>query len=170
MKHPPAPPPHDPLSAEEWMRLALAEAEAAFERDEPPVGCVVIDPDGRVAGRGRDGRQTGSDPLAHAEVGAIREAARQQGDWRLDGYTLAVTLEPCPMCAGLILMARVGRVLYGASNTKWGAAGTKLDLLGAGVFPHRPEVLGGILAEPCGSILSRYFSLRRGSDATERPK
>ncbi|MCH8332772.1 nucleoside deaminase [Candidatus Sumerlaeota bacterium] len=145
------------------MAEALAEAGRAFEQDEVPVGCLVFDGQGNVAGSGRDQRQAAADPLGHAEVSALREAARRQGDWRLDGHTLVVTLEPCPMCAGLILMARVGRVIYGASNTKWGAAGTKVDLLGGGEFPHKPEVIGGVLADPCGKILTEYFAKRRSS-------
>lgn len=158
---PPPLPPHDPARALEWMRLALAEAEVACERDEPPVGCIVVDPSGRIVGGGGDCRMRTADPLAHAEVLAIRQAASLQGDWRLDGHTLIVTLEPCPMCAGAILMARVGRVIYGARNDKWGCAGTRIDLLGAGRFPHRPEVHGGVLAEPCAEILGRYFRERR---------
>lgn len=144
------------------MRLALEEASAAESRDEVPVGCIVLGPDGAVCGRGGDTRQAAADPLGHAEVHAIRQAAALQGDWRLDGHTLVVTLEPCPMCAGLILMARVGRVIFGAENHKWGAAGTKVDLLRGHGFPHRPEVIGGVLESPCAAILTRYFSRRRG--------
>ncbi len=143
------------------MREALNEAQAALERDEVPVGCVVIDPEGKIAGRAGDARQKEADPFAHAEVSAIRQAAKLQGDWRLDHYTLVVTLEPCPMCAGLILMARIGRVIYGARSDKWGSASTKTDLLTGNHFPHKPEVIDGVLAEPCAEILSRYFQKRR---------
>lgn len=160
MKPPPLPP-YDAEHAEAWMRAALEEAEAAEQANEVPVGCLVIGPQSEIAGRGRDERQRPADPMAHAEVVAIREAARRQGDWRLDGYTLVVTLEPCPMCAGLILMSRIGRVIYGAPNTKWGAASTKIALLTGDHFPHKPEVIGGVLAEPCAEILSRYFAKRR---------
>jgi tRNA(adenine34) deaminase len=149
------------------MRLAIAEAEGAFAADEAPVGCVVVDPRGEAIGRGADARQASADPMAHAEVVAIREAARRSGDWRLDGFTVVVTLEPCPMCAGLILMSRVGRVIFGATSDKWGAAGTKIDLLGGGVFPHRPEAIGGVLSEPCAALLSRYFAARRTAARSE---
>jgi tRNA(adenine34) deaminase len=154
-------PPYDPAQAADWMRLALEEAERARDADEVPVGCIVIDPAGNVSGRGGDTRQGAADPWGHAEVHAIRAAAAAQGDWRLDGHTLVVTLEPCPMCAGLILMARVGRVIYGAPNHKWGAAGARADWLRESPFPHRPEVYGGVLAEPCARILSYYFAARR---------
>src|SRR5690349_18916302 len=105
MKSSIAPPPFTSDDAQAWMRLALAEAQSAFDRDEPPVGCVVLDREGKIVGRGGDDRQAAADPLAHAEVAAIRQAAAAQGDWRLDGHTLVVTLEPCPMCAGLIVMS-----------------------------------------------------------------
>ena len=145
------------------MREALEEAQAAADANEVPVGCLVLDREGRAAGRGRDARQAGADPLSHAEVTAIREAARRQGDWRLDGFTLVVTLEPCPMCAGLILMSRIGRVIYGAANQKWGASSTNVDLLTGAHFPHKPEVVAGVLAEPCAEILSLYFKRQRES-------
>jgi tRNA(adenine34) deaminase len=154
-------PAYDPAAAEQWMRQALDEARAAMDRNEVPVGCVVVAPDGRVAGRGQDRRQAAADPLGHAEVEAIRAAAAAQDDWRLDGHTLVSTLEPCPMCAGLILLARIGRVVFGAPNHKWGAAGTRLDLLASDRFPHRPEVIGGLLASPCAQLLSDYFRRRR---------
>lgn len=161
---PPLPlPPYDPAGAERWMKLAIEEGRRSADSDEVPVGCIVIDGEGRVTGRGGDLRQASADPWGHAEIRAIREAAAVQGDWRLDGHTLIVTLEPCPMCAGLILMARVGRVIYGAVNDKWGAAGTRLNLLGSGAFPHRPEVRGGILADDCARLLSDYFSARRAA-------
>lgn len=145
------------------MREALEEARAAADANEVPVGCLVLDREGRVTGRGRDARQAGADPLSHAEVTAIREAARRQGDWRLDGFTLVVTLEPCPMCAGLILMSRIGRVIYGATNQKWGASSTNVDLLTGERFPHKPDVIAGVLATPCAEILSLYFKRHRES-------
>lgn len=145
------------------MRLAIEEAQRAAEGNEVPVGCIVINGEGRVTGRGGDLRQATADPWGHAEIRAIREAAAAQGDWRLDGHTLVVTLEPCPMCAGLILMARVGRVVFGATNDKWGAAGARLDLLGGGAFPHRPEIRSGVLATECAQLLTDYFSARRAA-------
>lgn len=156
-------PPYDPAAAERWMAWAIEEAHKAAAADEVPVGCVVIDGEGRITGRDGDRRQAEADPWGHAEVHAIRQAASAQGDWRLDGHTLVVTLEPCPMCAGLILMARVGRVIYGAMNDKWGAAGTRLDLLGSGAFPHRPEIHGGVLADDCARLLTDYFAARRAA-------
>ncbi|HOE96565.1 MAG TPA: nucleoside deaminase [Candidatus Sumerlaeota bacterium] len=150
---------------EAWMDLALAEAEAALAHDEVPVGCVIADGSGAIVARAHDARQAAADPLAHAELLALRQAAAAQGDWRLDGMTLVVTLEPCPMCAGSILMARIARVVFGARSPKWGAAGSRADWLGSGVFPHRPEVIGGIREAPCGEVLSRYFRrLRKSAD------
>lgn len=143
------------------MRQALEVAREALAHDEVPVGALIFDAEGREMARAFDRRQHGADPLAHAEWLALREAGARQGDWRLDGMTLVVTLEPCPMCAGAILMARVGRVIYGAASNKWGAAGTRADWLGSGAFPHKPEVIGGLLAEPCGELLSEYFRKRR---------
>jgi len=154
---PPALPPHDDRQAREWMRDALEAAREASAMDEPPVGCVIIDHRGRRVARTHDRRRADADPLAHAEMLAIRQAARDQGDWRMDGMTLVVTLEPCPMCAGSILMARVGRVIIGAPSPKWGAAGSRADWLGSGCFPHKPEVVRGVLERECGEILSRYF-------------
>lgn len=161
MPSPPPLPPYDAEAAISWMHLAMDQARGAAAQDEVPVGCVVINPEGQLTGQGGDSRQKKADPWGHAEVRAIREAASVQGDWRLDGHTLVVTLEPCPMCAGLILMARVGRVIYGATNDKWGSAGTKIDLLRTGSFPHEPEVYGGILANESSELLSSYFARRR---------
>jgi tRNA(adenine34) deaminase len=154
-------PPLDLELAENWMRQALDVAREALEHDEVPVGCLIFDAAGNEMGRAFDQRQHGADPLAHAEWLALRQAGGRQGDWRLDGMTLVVTLEPCPMCAGAILMARVGRIIFGAPSNKWGAAGTRADWLGSGVFPHKPEVIGGILSEPCGALLTEYFKKRR---------
>jgi tRNA(adenine34) deaminase len=154
-------PPYDVALAQAWMREALEAAREAMAADEAPVGCVVYDAQGRPLARAHDARQHGADPLAHAEWLALRQAAARQGDWRLDGMTLVVTLEPCPMCAGAILMARVGRVIFGAPSPKWGAAGSRADWLGAGLFPHKPEVIGGVMAEECGALLTKYFTARR---------
>lgn len=158
-------PVYDPETAATMMREALAVAAEAPAADEVPVGCVIYDAGGKMVARAFDRRQHGADPLAHAEVLAIREAAKAQGDWRLDGMTLVVTLEPCPMCAGAILMARVGRVIHGASSPKWGAAGSRADWLTAGIFPHKPEVIGGILAAECGRLLTEHFRNRRKGEA-----
>jgi tRNA(adenine34) deaminase len=157
-------PPLDPTQAEHWMRQAIEVARGALLHDEVPVGCLVYDAEGTEVARACDHRQASADPLAHAEWLALRQAGATQGDWRLDGMTLVVTLEPCPMCAGAILMARVGRVIFGASSAKWGAAGSRADWLGSGVFPHKPQVIGGVLAEECGALLSEYFQRRRAKE------
>lgn len=163
---PPTLPPFDPALAETWMREALDIAREAGGEGEVPVGCVIYDAGGRRLGAAADRRMADANPLAHAEWIAIQQAGAAQGDWRLDGMTLVVTLEPCPMCAGAILMARVGRVVYGAPSPKWGAAGSRADWLGSGVFPHNPEIIGGVLAEECGGLLSGYFTrLRRNNKA-----
>jgi tRNA(adenine34) deaminase len=156
---------YDAAQAEAWMHQALATADEAVALGEVPVGCVIFNAAGQRVARTHDARQGGADPLAHAEWLALREAAAAQGDWRLDGMTLVVTLEPCPMCAGAILMARVGRVIYGAPSPKWGAAGSRAQWLDSGVFPHRPHIVGGVLAAECGERLTRYFRTRRAPAA-----
>jgi len=156
-------PPLDPAQAERWMRQALEVARGALLHEEVPVGCLIFDAAGREKARACDRRQSGADPLAHAEWLALRQAGATQGDWRLDGMTLVVTLEPCPMCAGAILMARVGRVIFGAGSEKWGAAGSRADWLGSAAFPHKPQVIGGVLAGECGVLLTDYFQRQRRS-------
>ncbi len=150
-------PPYDPAQAEVWMQEALKEAESAALRNEVPVGCVIVNNLGEIVARAGDDRQAKADSFAHAEIIALREAAARQGDWRLDGHTLVVTLEPCPMCAGAILMARVGRVIFGASSDKWGAAGSRIQLLDGKHFPHKPEVVSGIEADAAAELLKQYF-------------
>ncbi len=144
------------------MREALAEARAALETDDVPVGAVVVDADGRVIGRGRNERERLADPTAHAEVVALRQAAAATGDWQLSGCSLVVTLEPCVMCAGAILSARIPRVVFGAWDDKAGAAGSVLDLLRERSLPIRvDEVVGGVLADESAELLSRFFRGRR---------
>lgn len=154
-------PPYDPKLGEEWMKLAIEEAKLAALDNEVPVGCLIFDEMGNELARSRDARQHGANPLAHAEWMALETAANRYGDWRLDAMTLVVTLEPCPMCAGAILMARVGRIIYGAPSPKWGAAGSRANWLGSELFPHKPEVIGGILNERCAELLSAYFKALR---------
>jgi tRNA(adenine34) deaminase len=139
------------------MRRALAEAVRAPETGDVPVGAVVLGPDGAVLGLGRNEREATGDPTAHAEVVAIREAARAVGEWRLSGCTLAVTLEPCTMCAGAIVLARLERVVYGAVDEKAGAAGSLWDVVRDRRLNHRPEVVSGVLAEECGKPLTDFF-------------
>lgn len=147
---------------EEAMRLALAEARRAAEEGEIPVGAVVLGPDSALLGSGRNARERVPDPTAHAEIVALRQAAAALGDRVLDGCTLVVTLEPCAMCAGAILAARVPRVVFGAWDEKAGAAGSVYDLLRDGRLPHPvPEVVGGVLAEVCAAPLEAFFRARR---------
>ncbi len=143
------------------MRLALREAELAAELGDVPIGAVVVHA-GEVIAAGRNERELRQDPTAHAEVIALREAARALGSWRVLEATLYVTLEPCAMCAGAIVLARVPRVVYGASDPKAGAAGSVLDVLSEPRLNHRPEVEGGVLGEECGELLSAFFASRRG--------
>lgn len=142
------------------MRLALREAERALEHDDVPVGAVVVH-DGEVAGAAHNERELRQDPTAHAELLAIREASRALGRWRLLDCVLYVTLEPCAMCAGAIVLARVPRVFYGASDPKAGAAGSVLDVLDEPSLNHRPQVEAGLLAEESAALLRDFFGERR---------
>ena len=146
---------------EYFMRLALREAERAQEDGDVPIGAVVVRGD-EVIAVGRNERELRQDPTAHAEILALREAAAVAGSWRVLDATLYVTLEPCAMCAGAIVLARVPRVVYGASDPKAGAAGSVLDVLGEARLNHRPEVTGGLLGQECGDLLSEFFASRRG--------
>ncbi|PJE96474.1 tRNA-specific adenosine deaminase [Streptomyces carminius] len=139
------------------MRHAVGEAALALRTGDVPVGAVVLAPDGAVLGRGRNEREATGDPTAHAEVVAIRAAARAVGEWRLSGCTLVVTLEPCTMCAGAIVLARLERVVYGAVDDKAGAAGSLWDVVRDRRLNHRPEVVPGVLAEECGRLLTDFF-------------
>jgi tRNA(adenine34) deaminase len=150
-------------SFEPAMRLALAEA-AAPGPDDVPVGAVILDEAGQVVARGRNRREADRDPVAHAEIVAIRQAALALGRWRLTGLTLVVTLEPCTMCAGAVTAARLDRVVYGAEDAKAGAAGSLWDVLRDTRLNHRPEVIGGVLAEECGALLRDFFAARRASE------
>jgi tRNA(adenine34) deaminase len=153
----------DPLR-DRWapaMRLALAEAVLALPTGDVPVGAIILDPDGAVIGRGHNEREAIGDPTAHAEVMAIREAARAVGEWRLSGCTLAVTLEPCTMCAGAIVLSRLDRVVYGAYDDKAGAAGSLWDVVRDRRLNHRPEVVPGVLADACASALTAFFDGHR---------
>ncbi len=144
------------------MAAALDEARAALVTDDVPVGAVVLDADGTIIGRGRNEREKGHDPTAHAEVVALRQAAAARGDWQLSGCTLVVTLEPCVLCAGAILAARIDRVVFGAWDEKAGAAGSVVDLLRERRLPHRVgEVVGGVDERACASLLATFFSARR---------
>ncbi len=143
------------------MRAALAEAAAALETGDVPVGAVVLDEAGTIVARGRNRREATGDPTAHAELDAIRSAARAVGGWRLDGLTLAVTLEPCTMCAGAVTTARLSRLVFGAADPRAGAVGSIWDVVRDQRLTPVPEVLGGILAEDSLALLRRFFSERR---------
>lgn len=143
------------------IRLALFEAERAAGAGEVPIGAVLLGPDGSLIATGANRREGSYDPTAHAEVTAIRAAAEALRDRVLAGCTLAVTLEPCPMCAGAAWLARVDRVVFGAWNPEYGAAGSVWDLLRDGRLNHRPEVVGGVLADECAAILGEFFTERR---------
>ena len=145
---------------EYFMRLAIREAERALEHDDVPIGAMVVAA-GEVIGAGHNERELRQDPTAHAEMLALREAARHVGSWRILESVLYVTLEPCAMCAGAIVLGRVGRVVYGAADPKAGAAGSVLDVLGERRLNHRPEVAGGLLHEECAALLVDFFSSRR---------
>lgn len=148
------------MTREEYMSLALALAREAYDHGEVPVGAVVVGPDGTVLGRGRNRRQESGDATAHAELEAIRAACAALGGWRLEGCTLYVTLEPCPMCAGAVINARVPAVVYGARERLTGCCGSVIDLFFER-FGHRPAVHGGVRGEECAALLRDFFGERR---------
>jgi tRNA(adenine34) deaminase len=146
---------------ETYMRAAIEEALVAQSYGEVPIGAVIVK-DGRILSRGHNMRETWKDPTAHAELIAIREAARILGGWRLTGCSLYVTLEPCPMCAGSIVLSRVDQVFIGAMDAKGGAVGSKMNIVETDEFNHRPTVTTGILVDQCGMMLKEFFrGLRR---------
>jgi tRNA(adenine34) deaminase len=142
------------------MRLALREASRAVEHDDIPVGAIVVH-DGEVIGAGHNERELREDPTAHAEMIALRAAAQALGSWRVLDSVLYVTLEPCAMCAGAIVLARVPRVVFGTTDPKAGASGSVLDILAEPRLNHRPQVQSGLLAEECGDMLRAFFASRR---------
>ena len=151
-----------PKTDAEWMALALDLAREAADHGDVPVGAVIVR-DGEVVASAGNRREADRDPTAHAELLAIQEAAAVMGGWRLPGATLYVTLEPCAMCAGAIVLARIPRVVFGATDPKAGAAGSLIDVLGEPGLNHRPEVESGVLEEECGAVLSEFFAARRAS-------
>ncbi|EFC83656.1 tRNA adenosine(34) deaminase TadA [Parafrankia sp. EUN1f] len=155
------------------MGLALAEAALAETAGDVPVGAVVVAADGQVLGRGHNAREATGDPTAHAEVIALRHAAAELGAWRLGGTTLVVTLEPCTMCAGALVLARVDRVVYGAVDPKAGAVGSLWDVVRDRRLNHRPEVISGVREQECSDQLAAFFDGRRAQrrprDGTARP-
>ena len=145
----------------EWLGLALDEARAVGASGDVPIGAVVVGPDGEVLGRGRNVRELDADPTGHAEVVALREAGRAVGEWRLEGCSLVVTLEPCAMCAGAAVLSRVDRVVFGAWDDKAGACGSVWDLPRDRRALHRPEVVGGVREAECAQLLLDFFAQRR---------
>jgi tRNA(adenine34) deaminase len=149
------------VPTDEWfMRLALREAERALEHEDVPIGAVVVR-EGEVVGAGHNERELRQDPTSHAEILALREAAAAVGSWRVLDTTLYVTLEPCTMCAGAIVLARVPRVVFGTIDPKAGAAGSVLDVLAERRLNHRPQVTSGVLASECAALLTAFFASRR---------
>lgn len=151
-----------PVSAAAWeTAMDRALALAADAGPDVPIGAVVLGPEGDVVGQGVNRREADGDPTAHAEIVALREAARAVGEWRLEGCTLVVTLEPCTMCAGAIVLSRVARVVFGAWDQKAGAAGSIRDVLRDSRLNHRPEVIGGVAEERCAAVLEDFFATHR---------
>ena len=143
------------------MRAAIEIAKLALATDDVPVGALVIDPTGRVIGRGSNQREIDKDPTAHAEIVALRQAALEQNNWRLDNCTLIVTLEPCAMCAGAIAQSRIKTVVFGAWDEKAGAVGSVWDILRDPRSPHQIEVIAGILEDECAELLREFFKEKR---------
>jgi tRNA(adenine34) deaminase len=143
------------------IRAALVEARAALGAGEVPIGAVVLDPSGQLVASAHNERELGDDPTAHAEVVALRRAGEALGSWRLDGCTLAVTLEPCTMCAGAIVLSRIGRLVFGAWDPKAGAVGSLWDVVRDRRLNHRPEVTSGVCADECSELLADFFAGKR---------
>jgi tRNA(adenine34) deaminase len=155
------------IGSQDWrrpMELALDQAKAAAEHQDVPIGAVVLDQDGRAVASAGNERELTGDPTAHAEVLAIRRAAEALGSWRLDAHTLVVTLEPCTMCAGALVLARIGRLVFGAYDPKAGAVASLWDVVRDPRLNHRVEVVGGILQERCGEVIRDFFATHRGTD------
>ena len=144
-----------------YMHAALAEADQAYALGEVPIGAVLVDEAGEIVARGHNLRERDHDATAHAEMIAIRAACERLGRWRLSGLTLYVTIEPCPMCAGAIVMSRVDRVVYGGTDRKAGACESLFNIPGHPALNHHPEVTAGVLAEECAGIMKRFFRERR---------
>ena len=149
------------MQVDEFMGLALAEARAALEHDDVPVGAIVVRHGEVIAARHNE-RELSDDPVAHAEILALRDAATRLGQWRLDDCTMFVTLEPCPMCAGAIVLSKISRVVFGAWDPKMGASGTVLNVTGCSALNHQPEVYGGIMEHKAESLLQDFFRGLRG--------
>ena len=154
---------------EKYMKEAIKQAKKAYKIDEVPIGCVIVY-EGKIIARGYNRRNTDKTTLAHAEISAIKKAARVLGDWRLEGCTIYVTLEPCQMCAGAIVQARADRVVIGCMNPKAGCAGSVINLLQMKQFNHQTELAKGICEEECSTILSEFFKKLRQKKKMEKNK
>ncbi|MCI9269856.1 MAG: nucleoside deaminase [Dorea sp.] len=150
-----------------YMREAIRQAKKAYALEETPIGCVIVQ-EGRIISRGYNRRNTDKNPLAHAELTAIRKAGRKLGDWRLEGCTMYVTLEPCQMCAGAIIQSRIDRVVVGCMNPKAGCAGSILNLLNVAEFNHQAELETGVLEEECSGLMKQFFQELRERKKKER--
>ncbi|MCR5332704.1 MAG: nucleoside deaminase [Bacilli bacterium] len=148
---------------EKYMRIALKEANNALLLDEVPVGAIIVDGEGKILAKGFNKRESSFDPTSHAEINAIRKACKKRKTWRLTDCTIYVTIEPCAMCAGTILWARMKRVVFGAPDLKGGALGTTFNLYSVDNLNHYPEVTPFVLKEECGNIISNYFKAKRDS-------
>ena len=154
---------------EKFMREALRQAKKAYRLMEVPIGCVIVH-DGEIIARGYNRRNTDKSTLSHAELNAIRKAAKKLGDWRIEECTMYVTLEPCPMCAGAIVMSRVDRVVYGSTDAKAGACESVFNIPGNPTLNHRPEITAGVLQQECADIMKRFFKMRREQRKAEKQK
>ena len=148
------------MNREDYMSLAMELAQEAFDAGEVPVGCVICDSDGTIIGRGRNRREANSDATAHAEIEAIREACTKLGDWRLEGCTLFVTLEPCPMCTGAIINSRIPTVVFGARDAVTGSCGSVIDLF-CERYGHSPAVFPGVMKDESAQLLKDFFKSKR---------
>ena len=145
---------------EKYMRIALKEAQKAVILDEVPVGAIIV-LDNKIIARGHNLREKSNDPTSHAEINAIRKAAKKLNSWRLENATMYVTVEPCSMCAGALLQCRIARIVYGATDPKGGAIESSMKLFEAKNINHHPQILGGVLKEECSSIITNYFKSKR---------
>ena len=148
------------MEHDKFMRLALDQAKLAFGEGEIPVGCIITDENGKIIGSGRNTREQSRSALGHAELAAIGEACKAKGDWRLDGCTIYITLEPCPMCTGAIINARIPRVVFGARERNFGSCGSVIDLFSE-QYGHKPAVYGGVLEIECSALMKRFFKIIR---------
>jgi tRNA(adenine34) deaminase len=155
----------NPDQDERFMRMAIREALAAEEEGDVPIGAVIVK-DGRIIGKAHNQREVLQDPTAHAEMIALTQAAEKMGSWRLEGCTIYVTLEPCPMCAGALVLSRMARLVYGADDPKAGACGSIYDIVRDSRLNHRLEVRKGVLAEDCAALLSDFFRRRRAENGS----